>query len=143
MLYMQAAAEGVSVFVSGGDDGADANHADRQIAGVNGISTNGRATTEWNVAVGGTDFEDTYLGTTAQYWSAASSATGQSALSYVPEFTWNGTCGSELLACNITASRRRMGAAVFATARRLRRGLTWRAEADRAPAGPACPRFRE
>ena len=97
-LYMQAAGQGVSVFVSGGDDGADANHADRQVAGVNGISTNGRATTQWNVAVGGTDFEDTYLGNTAQYWSPASSATGQSALSYVPEFTWNGTCGSELLA---------------------------------------------
>ena len=98
MLYMQAAGQGVSVFVSGGDDGADANHSDRQIAGVHGISTNGRATTEWNVAVGGTDFEDTYFGTTAQYWSPVSSATGQSALSYVPEFTWNGTCGSELLA---------------------------------------------
>ena len=98
MLYMQSAAQGISIFVSVGDDGADANHSDYGIAGVNGISVNGRAATEWNVAVGGADFEDTYFGTVGDYWSPAGSATGQSALSYIPEIPWNGTCGSELLA---------------------------------------------
>ena len=94
--YQQAAALGVSVFVSSGDEGAascDANQA----KATHGISVSGFASTPYNVAVGGTDFGDTYTGTTATYWTAANKATYGSAKSYIPEIPWNDSCASVLL----------------------------------------------
>ena len=63
-----------------------------------GLSVSGFASTEYNVAVGGTDFGDTYAGTSSTYWSASNGTTYGSALSYVPEIPWNDSCASELLA---------------------------------------------
>ncbi|MHB1935081.1 MAG: S53 family peptidase [Acidobacteriaceae bacterium] len=94
--YEQAASEGVSVFVSSGDEGAagcDAN----QPAAQYGISVNGFASTPYNVAVGGTDYGDSYAGTNAQYWSAKNNATYGSAKSYIPEIPWNDSCASTLI----------------------------------------------
>ena len=58
----------------------------------------GFASTPYNVAVGGTDFGDSYAGTTNQYWSNTNSPSYGSALSYVPEIPWNDSCGSTLIA---------------------------------------------
>ncbi len=99
-LYQTAAAEGVSVFVSAGDAGADANDADRgpaPTAAEYGISVNGFGSTQYNVSVGGTDFSDTYSGTNSTYWSSSNGSTYGSALSYIPEIPWNDSCASELL----------------------------------------------
>jgi subtilase family serine protease len=93
----QAASEGVSVFVAAGDEGAGGCDAG-QSAATHGIGVSGVASTPWNVAVGGTDFGDTYLGTTDTYWSSSNSATYGSALSYVPEIPWNDSCASSILA---------------------------------------------
>ncbi len=95
-LYLQAAAEGVSIFVSSGDWGPDAS--DRNTLSSHGLSVSGFASTPWNVAVGGTDFADTYLGVVNQYWSTVNSAIKASALSYIPEIPWNGSCASQLQA---------------------------------------------
>ena len=57
--YEQAAAEGVSVFVSAGDEGAASCDADEDYA-THGIAVSGFASTPYNVAVGGTDFMDDY-----------------------------------------------------------------------------------
>ncbi|MBV8125952.1 MAG: hypothetical protein JO370_17975, partial [Paucibacter sp.] len=95
--YQTAAAEGVSVFVSSGDEGAascDANQANA----THGIGVSGFASTPYNVAVGGTDFGDSYAGSNASYWSATNTATYGSALSYVPEIPWNDSCASVLIA---------------------------------------------
>ena len=54
-LYQQGAAEGVSIFVSAGDQGAAASDADATSA-THGIAVSGFASTPYNVAVGGTDF---------------------------------------------------------------------------------------
>jgi len=97
-LYLQAAAQGISIFVSSGDGGADGYYSDRGTPGTHGISSSGLASTEWNVAVGGTDFEDTYFGVVSDYWQSFNSPTHQSVLSYIPEIPWNGSCGSQLLA---------------------------------------------
>jgi subtilase family serine protease len=95
--YQQAVIEGVSVFVSAGDDGASSCSGD--IIGRHmGIGVSGFASTPYNVAVGGTDFGDTYAGTNSTYWSNTNSSTYGSALSYVPEIPWNNSCGSQLLA---------------------------------------------
>jgi len=97
--YQQAAAEGVSMFVSTGDSGADNNTTDLMNSlDTFGISVNGLASTEYNTAVGGTDFEDTYFGTTNKYWNATNTATLESAKSYIPEIPWNDSCASQLIA---------------------------------------------
>ena len=89
--YQQAAAEGVSIFVSSGDQGAASCDYGAEEA-VYGIATNGLATTPYNVAVGGTDFYDTIQKTGNQYWHASNGAGLESAISYIPEKTWNDSC---------------------------------------------------
>jgi subtilase family serine protease len=100
--YQQAAAEGISVFVSAGDEGAASCDANLAIA-THGIAVSGFASTPFNVAVGGTDFEDTFdnvFGGPAltTYWDATNSATFSNAKSYIPEIPWNDSCASKLLA---------------------------------------------
>ncbi len=95
--YQQAAALGVSVFVSAGDEGAASCDADETKA-THGIAVSGFASTPYNVAVGGTDFGDTYAGTTSTYWSSTNSSTYESAKSYIPEIPWNDSCASKLIA---------------------------------------------
>jgi subtilase family serine protease len=95
--YKQAVSEGVSVFVSAGDEGAASCDADETKA-THGISVSGFASTPYNVAVGGTDFGDTYAGTNATYWSSTNSSAYGSAKSYIPEIPWNDSCASVLIA---------------------------------------------
>jgi subtilase family serine protease len=101
--YQQAASEGVSVFVSTGDDGA-AGCDGGQSAATHGIGVSGWASTPYNVAVGGTDFGDTYAGTNGTYWSATNSPTYGSAISYIPEIPWNDSCASVLASLFVTGS---------------------------------------
>lgn len=97
LLYQQAVAEGTSIFVSAGDEGA----ASCDAGGINathGISVSALASTQYNVAVGGTDFGDVYAGTVNQYWSSTNTSAYGSALSYIPEVPWNDSCAGALLA---------------------------------------------
>ena len=93
----QAVAEGVSMFVASGDEGA-ASCDGGFSAATHGIGVNSPASTPYNVAVGGTDFGDTYQGTTSTYWGSKNSATYGSALSYIPEIPWNDSCAGSILA---------------------------------------------
>ncbi len=95
-LYQQAVAEGISVFVSAGDEGAASCDAGGTTA-THGIGVSAYASTPYNVAVGGTDFSDSLDGTTGNYWSSTNTATYGSALSYVPEIPWNDSCAGNLL----------------------------------------------
>jgi subtilase family serine protease len=95
-LYQQAVAEGISVFVSAGDEGAASCDAGGTNA-THGIGVSAYASTPYNVAVGGTDFSDTLDGTAANYWGSTNSATYGSALSYIPEIPWNDSCAGSLL----------------------------------------------
>jgi subtilase family serine protease len=95
--YQQAVTEGVSVFVSAGDEGAascDANEA----KATHGIGVSGFASTPYNAAVGGTDFGDTFAGSNSTYWNTTNTPTFESAKSYIPEIPWNDSCASVLLA---------------------------------------------
>jgi uncharacterized repeat protein (TIGR01451 family) len=95
--YAQADAKGISVFVASGDAGA-AYCDDNQGAATHGLGVNGIASTPNNVAVGGTDFADTYAGSSGSYWSASNNLLNYgSALSYVPEIPWDDSCASALL----------------------------------------------
>jgi len=95
-IYEQAVAEGVTVFVSSGDAGAagcDQNFPEA----THGIAVNGYGSTPYNVSVGGTDFYDTAQKTNSRYWSTANTPTFSSALSYVPEKTWNDSCADSTI----------------------------------------------
>jgi len=96
-IYQQAVMEGVSVFVAAGDEGAASCDAGATAAS-HGIGVSAYASTPYNVAVGGTDFSDTFAGTVNSYWSSANSSTDGSARSYIPEVPWNDSCASSLLA---------------------------------------------
>jgi subtilase family serine protease len=95
--YQQAVAEGVSVFVAAGDEGAASCDAGFSAA-THGIGVSAFASTPYNVAVGGTDFADTYENTSSTYWSSSNSSTYGSARSYVPEIPWNDSCAGSILA---------------------------------------------
>ena len=119
-LWQTAAAEGIAVFVAAGDsgsaacdDGGDAQYGVPYPAQY-GLTVSGIATTPYDTAVGGTDFNWCPLLTAVQatstssecqpapYWSSTaltppgSANASYSALGYVPEVPWNDTCTSPL-----------------------------------------------
>jgi hypothetical protein len=91
-LWQQAAAQGMSVFVASGDSGAEAcaptgfpSSDDDFIVAVNGV-----ASTPFNTAVGGTEFDETGNGgLESTYWSPANGSNLASAIGYIPEMVWN------------------------------------------------------
>ncbi len=95
--YEQGVSEGVSIFVSSGDE--DAASADNGSAATHGIGISGFTSTPYNVSVGGTDFGFTADAVPAStYFSSTNSPTYSSALSYIQEIPWNDSCAGGLLA---------------------------------------------
>ena len=87
--WQQAAAQGITVTVSSGDSGsAGCDNPDLQTQALNGLQVNGLASTPYNIAVGGTDFNQE-AANVPTYWSMTNGAGGVSALSYIPEIPWN------------------------------------------------------
>lgn len=101
-LWQQAAAQGITVFVSSGDNGSagcdfelDQGLQPPQPAEY-GLAVSGIASTPYNVAVGGTDFNDYF--SASSYWNATNAPTTQeSAKGYIPETTWNASCTNAFL----------------------------------------------
>jgi subtilase family serine protease len=95
ILWSSLAAQGATVFVSTGDAGSAGCDQGALFGATYGPAANGMASSPSAVAVGGTDFND--LGKTSQYWSSTNQAFYQSAISYIPEQTWNNSCASSTL----------------------------------------------
>jgi hypothetical protein len=99
-LWQQAAAEGISVFVSSGDEGSAGCDFFQGITpqpALNGLQVNGIASTPYDVAVGGTDFND--FSNPLLYWNSFNNSTTQeSAKGYIPETTWNDSCTNAIWA---------------------------------------------
>lgn len=95
-MWEQAAAQGMSVMVSTGDSGsAGCDDPDSEQYAVYGMNVNGIASTPWNAAVGGTDFNQ--FNTWSTYWNGSNSPiTQESAKSYIPETTWDDSCTNPL-----------------------------------------------
>ena len=86
-LWAQAAAQGITSFVSSGDSGAAGCNAGSDTTG-SGQAVSGLCTSPNNVCVGGSQFADT--SNPSAYWSSTNNSTTQaSALSYIPEVAWN------------------------------------------------------
>ena len=82
-LWAQAAAEGISVFVAAGDSGsAGCDDPSSTAPASQGFAVSGLASTPYNVAVGGTEFNDA---TASTYWNSSNNAQVASAKSYIPE----------------------------------------------------------
>ncbi len=88
-LFKNAAAEGISVFVSSGDAGAsgcDANFSTPP-ASPQPNSPNYICSSSYATCVGGTEFADT--ASPSNYWSSSNTSNLASALGYIPEGGWN------------------------------------------------------
>ncbi len=103
-LWSKAQGAGIAVFVATGDTGSascDANFSPQNgpYGAQFGLSVSGFASTPYNTAVGGTDFNWVWnSGDQAKYWGTSDNGTNQSnALGYIPETPWNSTCVNPLL----------------------------------------------
>ena len=97
----QAAAQGISVTVSSGDNGSAACDSDALPSASNGLQVSGFASPPYAIAVGGTDF-DALQGNFTTYVTDAvggkltsgSAPYYGTALSYIPEEPWNDSTSS-------------------------------------------------
>jgi trimeric autotransporter adhesin len=93
-LWEQAAAQGISVVVSAGDSGsAGCDDFDTANLAYLGLALNGLASTPWNIAVGGSDFDILYSNFPSSFTNYVNTtntlANRRSALGYIPEEPWN------------------------------------------------------
>src|SRR5215472_147761 len=96
-MWEQASAQGITVMISTGDSGSAGCDQGSGMAAQFGLAVNGIGSTPFNVAVGGTDFNDATNPQT--YWSLSNNpTTEQSVLGYIPETTWNNSCTNGILA---------------------------------------------
>lgn len=93
-VWQQAAAQGITVVVAAGDNGAAGCDSPNAVtAATKGIGVSGTASTPYNVAIGGTDFDQS--GNQTAFWNATSDPSTQaSAKGYIPEIPWNDSCAS-------------------------------------------------
>ncbi len=89
-LWEQAAAQGISVTVAAGDNGpAGCDNFNTENVANGGFAVNGLASTPYNMALGGTDY-DILLNDFTSYVDVSNTLPGhRSALSYIPEEPWN------------------------------------------------------
>jgi Pro-kumamolisin, activation domain/Bacterial Ig-like domain (group 3) len=90
-LAEQAAAQGITYVVSSGDTGSAGCDDLSETTAHGPVAVNALAATPFNVAVGGTIFNEG--GHESKYWSA-STTQAVTALSYIPENVWNESCVS-------------------------------------------------
>ncbi|HWF37167.1 MAG TPA: S53 family peptidase [Candidatus Acidoferrales bacterium] len=100
-LWSQAASEGITVLVSTGDSGAaGCDDPNQNLPADFGLQVNGVGSTPFNIAVGGTDFNDFSNPTT--YWNNSNSSSGLvSAKSYIPEIAYNDSCANSVIYTNV------------------------------------------
>jgi hypothetical protein len=90
-LWQQAAAQGITAVVSSGDNGPAGCDLDSQTTPASqGLAVSGLASTPFNIAVGGTQFNEN--GADSTYWAATNGPDQTSALGYIPENVWNESC---------------------------------------------------
>ena len=87
-LWQQAAAQGITVFVSSGDSGGAGCDSASSSHASHGRAVNGLCSSPYSVCVGGTELND--ASHPSLYWSTSNApGTQSSALSYIPEVAWN------------------------------------------------------
>ena len=121
-LAEQAAAQGITYFVSSGDDGAEGcDDQDSETVASGPLSVNVLASTAFDVAVGGTVFNEN--GVNSKYWNSTN-AGGESALSYIPEDVWNDSCPSTNCGANASIWAGSGGASILVPKPSWQSGVT-------------------
>jgi hypothetical protein len=87
-LWAQAAAQGITVVAASGDSGAAGCDGGGEGSG-SGRAVSGLASTPYDVAVGGTQFDEG----SGRCWRDTPNPDGSSALGYIPERAWNESGG--------------------------------------------------
>src|SRR5262249_49664181 len=87
-LWQQAAAQGISVFVSSGDAGAAGCDSPSATTATHGAGVNLVCSSPYSTCVGGTQFAAD-VSAPSSYWSGSNSSTFASALGYIGEAVWN------------------------------------------------------
>jgi hypothetical protein len=101
-IWEQAAAQGITVFVSSGDPGsAGCDNFNTAASASLGLAVSGFASTPFNVAVGGTDFDDAGAQTSGGFWSLTNGPGKESALGYIHEIPWNDSCAATATAATL------------------------------------------
>jgi hypothetical protein len=99
-LWQSASTQGIAVFTATGDSGSPSCDQGGDSAGTPypakyGLTVSGIASTPFNTAVGGTDFN--WGSAAAPYWNATNnSSNGSTAKGYMPEVPWNDSCTNPL-----------------------------------------------
>jgi hypothetical protein len=111
-LWQQAAAQGITVVISAGDNGSagcdPGSGTANQDAAAIGIAVSGIASTPFDIAMGGTDFDQ--ANNQAAFWNTTNTTTTTppalpaSAKGYIPETTWNDTCAAAGTTTGCTAA---------------------------------------
>ncbi len=102
-LWEQAAAQGITVTASTGDSGsAGCDDFTTETVATGGLAISGISSTPFNVAVGGTDFDQ--VGTQSTFWNPTDSTDGkrESAMGYIHETTWNDSCAATATSANLS-----------------------------------------
>jgi len=113
-LWQTAASEGIAVFVAAGDSGS-ASCDDGNPVAEYGLSVSGLASSPYDTAVGGSDFNwcseltasggasGTTVCSASPYWNTTTNSTTEASVStsgpqggYVPETPWNESCANPL-----------------------------------------------
>ncbi len=86
-LWQQAAVQGITTLIAGGDSGAAGCDSGSETTATGGRAVNGLCSTTYSVCVGGTEFNEG--SNPGQFWSATNAGNWSSALGYIPETAWN------------------------------------------------------
>ena len=86
-LWAEAASLGMSVFVASGDSGAANCDSPDSASAAAGAAVNGICSSPYVTCVGGTQFDDT--ANPSQYWASTNGSGNETAISYIPEISWN------------------------------------------------------
>ena len=120
-LAEQAAAQGITYFVSTGDTGAEGCDNNSETVATGPVSVSLTASTPFNVAVGGTVFNDSADPT--EYWSSTNT-NQESAISYIPEDVWNDSCSASNCGSNANIAAGGGGSSIFFTKPSWQAGVT-------------------
>ncbi|HEV7521090.1 MAG TPA: S53 family peptidase, partial [Candidatus Angelobacter sp.] len=101
-LWQQAAAQGISVFVSAGDSGAAGCDNPNFGPATGGIAVSGLASTPFATAIGGTEFNEN--GNDSTFWNLTNGPGFTSSLGYIPEAAWNESCDPAVTTCLLNQS---------------------------------------
>ena len=89
-LAQQAAAEGITYTVAGGDSGsAGCDDFNTETSASGPLSVNGLGSSPYDLSIGGTEFNENG---NSSYWNLLNTIFYVSATSYIPEDVWNSNC---------------------------------------------------